>query len=270
VYSVDQTTLITWPPTVHEDLTRSRHGAPNDGDSTTASSFLLDLSKSHTHPDAYLPTRPETQAETQETQLFNYSDASSIAHFPSFYFTFHSLTSLSSLSKTASSGSRKVNMLLAVLEIEGPDTIRVKKGADAGKEVYVLKLILGDEEGRICKLTAWRNVAEAWGGVGDEVGVKRGDVLYVESMHILFTPRSFISDNNVTRAGVTVNWDPSTSPALTASPHLKSRAEICYRTMPYTHEDNRLRPDLRLGESDAAVRKVAAVARWFEGLAGLV
>ena len=39
--------------------------------------------------------------------------------------------------------------------------------------------------------------------------------------------------------------------------------------MPYTHEDNRLRPDLRLGESDAAVRKVAAMVRWFEGLAGL-
>lgn len=39
--------------------------------------------------------------------------------------------------------------------------------------------------------------------------------------------------------------------------------------MPYTHEDNRLRPDLRLGESDAAVRKVAAVANWFEKMAGL-
>jgi len=39
--------------------------------------------------------------------------------------------------------------------------------------------------------------------------------------------------------------------------------------MPYTHEDNRLRPDLRLGGSDASVRKVAAVVRWFEGMAGL-
>jgi hypothetical protein len=39
--------------------------------------------------------------------------------------------------------------------------------------------------------------------------------------------------------------------------------------MPYTHEDNRLRPDLRLGESDAAVRKVGAVVQWFERLAGL-
>lgn len=71
------------------------------------------------------------------------------------------------------------------------------------------------------------------------------------------------------KTDVTANWDSKTSTTLTASTYLKSRAEICYRTMPYTHEDNRLRPDLRLGESDAAVRKVAAVVQWFEALAGL-
>lgn len=69
---------------------------------------------------------------------------------------------------------------------------------------------------------------------------------------------------------VMATWDATTSPTLTASPYMKSKAEICYRTMPYTHEDNRLRPDLRLGESDAAVRKVAGLVRWFEGMAGLV
>ena len=70
-----------------------------------------------------------------------------------------------------------------MLEAEGPDTIRIKKGSDAGKEVAVLKLILGDEEGCVCKLTAWREVAEDWGGIGDAVGVKRGDVLYIASMY---------------------------------------------------------------------------------------
>jgi hypothetical protein len=40
--------------------------------------------------------------------------------------------------------------------------------------------------------------------------------------------------------------------------------------MPYTREDDRLRPDLRLGKSDAAVKKVAALAKWFERMAGLV
>jgi hypothetical protein len=39
--------------------------------------------------------------------------------------------------------------------------------------------------------------------------------------------------------------------------------------MPYAHEDNRLRPDLRLGASDAAVKKVAMLVLWFEGVAGL-
>lgn len=64
-------------------------------------------------------------------------------------------------------------------------------------------------------------------------------------------------------------WDQTTSITLTASPYLKSTLEICYRTMPYAHEDARLRPDLRLGISDAAVRKVSTVVSWFEGMAGL-
>ena len=33
--------------------------------------------------------------------------------------------------------------------------------------------------------------------------------------------------------------------------------------------DLRMRPDLRLGTSDAAVRRVAAVVTWFERMAGL-
>lgn len=40
--------------------------------------------------------------------------------------------------------------------------------------------------------------------------------------------------------------------------------------MPYAHEDMQLRPDLRLGGSDASVRKVASLVRWFERMAGLV
>jgi hypothetical protein len=164
-----------------EDATRNTTG--NADPNITAPSFLLDVSKSYVHSKAFSSKRFDTQLETQETQSYNYSDASSIARFPSFHFALHSLTSLSSLPTTSSKGSRKVNILLAVLEVEGPDTIHIKKGADAGKEVAILKLILGDEEGCICKLTAWREVAEAWGGVGDAVGVKRGDVLYVESMY---------------------------------------------------------------------------------------
>jgi hypothetical protein len=39
--------------------------------------------------------------------------------------------------------------------------------------------------------------------------------------------------------------------------------------MPYAKSDSRLRPDLRLGLGDAAVRKVAAAVAWFQHLAGL-
>lgn len=56
---------------------------------------------------------------------------------------------------------------------------------------------------------------------------------------------------------------------MTASPYLKSRLVICYRTMPYTHEDGTLRPDLRLGNSEPSVRKVSAIVTWFERMAGL-
>jgi hypothetical protein len=42
-------------------------------------------------------------------------------------------------------------------------------------------MILGDEEGNVCKLTAWREVAEAWGGTGEALAAKRGDILLIES-----------------------------------------------------------------------------------------
>jgi hypothetical protein len=78
-------------------------------------------------------------------------------------------------------GSRKINVLLAALEVEGPDAIRIKKGVDAGKEVSLLKMVLGDEDGNICKLTAWREVAESWGGAKLAPGAKRGDILLITS-----------------------------------------------------------------------------------------
>jgi len=79
-------------------------------------------------------------------------------------------------------GTIKISALQAILEVEGPDTIRIKSGKDAGKEVAVLRLILGDEGGSISKLIAWREVAERWGGQQNTVAVKRGDVVLIESL----------------------------------------------------------------------------------------
>ncbi|KAJ7755226.1 hypothetical protein B0H16DRAFT_1541468 [Mycena metata] len=229
--------FITWPPTGPGDESESE-------DEKSVPSFL-NVSKSMAQTDALL----ESQFETQESQSYNYSDASSIARFPAFHFSLNALTSLTSLAKSRVKGTQKVTLLLAVLEVDGPDSFVFKKGKDAGKESFVLKMILGDEDGNVCKLTAWREVAQDWGGCGDDVGAKRGDILLLTDVMAAFEPGAAVT--------------------LTASPWQNPKLEICYRTMPYTHEDQRLRPDLRLGASDASVRKVAAVVRWFEGMAGL-
>lgn len=51
---------------------------------------------------------------------------------------------------------------------------------------------------------------------------------------------------------------------LTASPYLKSNMVICYRTLPNDREDNKYRPDLRLAQTDATVRKVSSLVKWFD------
>ena len=109
-----------------------------------------------------------------EIQDSYYSDTSSIARFPEFQF------SLSALSALASANG-KVCLLLAVLEVDGPDDVTVRRGPDTGRVISVLHLILGDETSTICKLTAWREVAETWGGATQAVGMRRGDVVYFES-----------------------------------------------------------------------------------------
>ncbi|KAH8107676.1 hypothetical protein BXZ70DRAFT_997404 [Cristinia sonorae] len=246
----DQTTAITWPPTAEE----SAHVQQTV--SKAAASFLRSSMSA-----SRIRSQVETQ-ETQETGSYDYSDAESIARFPAFHFSLHRVTSLSDLPKLAQEQRRhdfhagpslKVVVLVAVLEVDGPDSILLKKGVDAGKNVSILKLIVGDEDGAICRLTAWREVADAWGGSYSETSaprVKRGDIVLLENVLITSDPTN-------------------TSLSLTASPNLKSQMEICFRTMPNTPEDARFRPDLRLGISDSAVRKVSAVVAWFESKAGL-
>ncbi|EPQ57719.1 hypothetical protein GLOTRDRAFT_136615 [Gloeophyllum trabeum ATCC 11539] len=214
----DDTTAISWPPSASQPVAHTSPSAPTSSSASVPS--LL---------------------ETQETSFHTYSDASSIAHFPAFHFSLHALTPLSSLP----SHSRKVNTLVAVLEVDGPDVVRIKQGRDAGREVSVLRMIVGDERA-VGKVTAWREVAEAWGGA-----VTRGDVVLLSNVSPASTPNH------------------TDTPALTASPFLGSALDICYRSLPASRADARLRPDLRLARSDAAVRAVAAVVAWFQRVAGL-
>jgi hypothetical protein len=119
----------------------------------------------------------ETQlsAITTASTSYVYSDTSSIGRFPNFQFP------LGTLSELASAQGRTC-LLLAVLEVDGPDEVTVRRGPDAGHVVSVLRLIVGDEASTIRKLTAWREVAEAWGGATqDAVGIRCGDVVYFES-----------------------------------------------------------------------------------------
>lgn len=123
----------------------------------------------------------ETQGtSSSQNNSYNVSDTSSVARFPSFSFSLNCLTSLSSVS--IPSEGIKVNVLLVVIELDGPDTITIKTGRDQGKQVSVLKILASDDRDNICTVTAWREVAEAWSGAeSDVIATKRGDVVFLES-----------------------------------------------------------------------------------------
>ncbi|KIK11151.1 hypothetical protein PISMIDRAFT_123204, partial [Pisolithus microcarpus 441] len=248
----DATTFLTWPPTPAATQPSKKKSV----NATSVPSFLLTSQ-----------SQPQGTYETQET-AYSDENTSSVTRFPNFQFSLRTVTSLASLRSTLcgqdqvrqrQKSSHKVNVLAAILEVEGPDTIKVKTGPRAGQEASILKLILGDEEGCVCRLTAWRDTAEVWGGYGMDSdsppAITRGDVVYFEITTTIATTKPS-SPSNLT---------------LTASPsmHPPSRAQICYRTLPTTRTDARLRPDLRLGCSDVAVRRVGVLVRWFEDVAGV-
>lgn len=237
--------MIPWDPTGFDD-TRAGETKDDSRSSSAVLSFLLDTSSKDVS-DSHLRQNSQSQApqgrETQAVEsqfvesqsLANNSDASSIGRFPSFHFNLHSLTSLSQLAGPAGKsfkGSRKVNVLLAVLEVEGPDVIRIKKGADAGKQVGIFKMILGDEESNVCKLTAWREVAEEWGGLGKGVATKRGDIVHIESNSLSSPIDSFnFTDFPSRRHGYLrsrcINDDDSVSLPQISTCHMLSYHALC-------------------------------------------
>jgi hypothetical protein len=129
--------------------------------------------------------RQETQSSADVTaDTTNYAEDASIARFPTYRLNIKSLSSLSVLllsKHSVESRTTKVNVLVAVLEVDGPDMIRIKKGPDAGSEVAMLKLIVGDEDSGITKITAWRETAEIWSGYADTPAVRKGDVVLLNS-----------------------------------------------------------------------------------------
>ncbi len=158
-------TLITWATSTQPERER---------DSASRGFSLRNSMMSGTRSSS-LWQHNNLETQLSATTSYVYSDTSSIARFPNFQF------SLGTLSELASAQG-KTCLLLAVLEVDGPDEVTVRRGPDAGGVISVLRLIVGDEASTIRKLMAWREVAETWSGATqDVVGIRCGDVVYFES-----------------------------------------------------------------------------------------
>jgi hypothetical protein len=116
-----------------------------------------------------------------ESVSFNsVSDVSdlSIHRMPTFRIPLHRATTLRSVLQGRAPRNaefRKISTLVGVIDIDGPDLVRIKKGKDAGKEIGILKIIMADADGSIVRLTIWRMLAHAWGET-----IRRGDVVFFE------------------------------------------------------------------------------------------
>ncbi|KAH8836101.1 hypothetical protein DL96DRAFT_108499 [Flagelloscypha sp. PMI_526] len=113
-------------------------------------------------------------------------------------------------------------------------------------------MILGDEESKICRLTARR---EKW-LKHREAHLKR--VLRSnEVMLFCFKTISISSPSS------------SISPAITASPFMRSKVTICYRTLPLIEKYSVFRLGSRLGKTEECLQNVAELVAWFEDMADL-
>ncbi|KAG8883464.1 hypothetical protein FRB97_006592 [Tulasnella sp. 331] len=263
--SSNESSVIGWDPTDPDNLracvpSQLDFVATHDDSQLNANETFIrpsgetNLARSHISRTTSTGTQLESQisAFSEEPSYEEDSGGDSIGRFPTFHFSLHRLFPLSSLLKHTVSRREKnlVCLLVAVLEIEGPTTITTK----AGVEIGLLKLIVGDELGAVAKIVCWRETAMKWGGGEDRMGegaVRKGDVVFLEK-------------------DVAVTYTPSQPTSLSSSPNERSHMIICYRTLPVNaREDRQYRPDLRLGQSDAALRRVGTVVKWVEEVANI-
>jgi len=90
---------------------------------------------------------------------------------------------------------------------------------------------------------------------------------YFGASILLFSQSIFMSDASYLDVLFTKGADGTAS--CTASKSTKSMATVCYRTIPLTSEDRKLRPDLRIGIYDPAIAKVARVVQWVQQMGGM-
>jgi hypothetical protein len=236
-----ETFLTGWEPTRHEVTT----------------TFLRSLVDDNTY----------ASADSYEASA--YSDQSSLGRLPLFAFSLNNLTTIATIrsfarTRPGRAGSGRATLLLAVLEADGPDTVTLRQGPERGKEVSVMRCLCGDDDGELAKITAWREPAEEMGAAG----VRRGDVIHFDGILAPSTSTCMVLTASI---GLHATWDAAGVMSFTAAPAHRTRATVCYRTLPAPGAplDRALRPDLRLGASEPAVRRVQSVVAWFERLAGL-
>ncbi|GJJ15857.1 hypothetical protein Clacol_010135 [Clathrus columnatus] len=178
------------------------------------------------------------------------SEGSSVSRFPTFNFSLDGIAGLSSVVSTARQKQRfmKMNLLVGILEVDGPMYVTSKLKGNS-EEMGLLKLIIGDDGGQVCRIVVWRETAELWGGLlPDGAALRRGDIVYFEN--IALTNTSVQKDSPLIQ--------------LVASPNHKSTAQICYRINGSTKEDMAFKPDLRLAQSIPCVRRVGEMVAWMQ------
>ncbi|KAG9100388.1 hypothetical protein FRC06_004164 [Ceratobasidium sp. 370] len=230
---------MLWPNSQSQSQSQSQTQNPtqpetyqtNPGDSLASNSTASTVLEQSTFFRTF-PTNTLSQSLSTES--------SSVINFPAFHFSLRTLTPLRVALTPAGRGSVRATLLVAVLEVDGPDPITTKNG----QETHLLRLVIGEDDGSAGKLVAWGDSALEWGGARKMPGLRRGDVV-------------LLSDIQVTSS-------PPEAPTLSASSRYNSGIQLCYRTVPRTEEDKRLRPDLRLGQADACVRRVAAFVEWVQ------
>ncbi|CAE6348115.1 unnamed protein product [Rhizoctonia solani] len=137
--------------------------------STSTTSTLIETETFPTRTFRMTNTLPNSQSQSIS------SASSSIAHFPTFHFSLRTLTPLRVALTPVGRGSVKANLLVAVMEVDGPDMITTK----AGQETHMLKLVVGDDEGAAGKITVWGETALEWAGARRMMGLRRGDIVYL-------------------------------------------------------------------------------------------
>lgn len=187
-------------------------------DSTDAHSFQEDGLETHfsVEEDSYLPpptqrgpgNRSTTRARTSfgnQTTTTTYEQ--SIVNLPSWSFSLASITPLSHIMR-GKTNAKKVNLLVVVHEIEGPETIPLKKPSlnKTGRMQAVRRatLLVLDESALTMSIVLWDDYADKWAGEY----LRAGDVVYLQGIAM--------SEYKGQKQGSAVQG---------------SKVQICYRTL---------------------------------------